>query len=99
MTVGNAISRTNCLGSLGKGDSPLVWICSVITAEILCAAIGSVYPASHSPTNCAAGTFGSAWPSSSGRVVGPSWFDLPLLGQRQLLAKKEILRSQGTAGM
>jgi hypothetical protein len=32
----------------------------------------------------------------SGRVVGPTWFDRPLLEQRQLLAKEEILRSQGT---
>src|SRR5262252_1070213 len=35
----------------------------------------------------------------SGGVVGPSWFDLPLLEQCQLLAKEEILRRQGTAGM
>ncbi|HMF90211.1 MAG TPA: hypothetical protein VKL40_06180, partial [Candidatus Angelobacter sp.] len=35
----------------------------------------------------------------SGGVVRPSWFDLPLLEQRQLLAKEEILRRQGTAGM
>ena len=32
-------------------------------------------------------------------IVGPSWFDLPLLEQRQLLAKEQILRRQGTEGM
>jgi hypothetical protein len=32
------------------------------------------------------------------RLSGPSWFNLPLLEERQLLAKEEILRSQGTAG-
>jgi hypothetical protein len=34
-----------------------------------------------------------------GRIVGSSWFNLPPLEEGQLLAKEEILRSQGTAGM
>jgi hypothetical protein len=34
-----------------------------------------------------------------GRIGGPSWFNLPFLEEGQLLAKEEILRSQGTAGM
>ena len=36
----------------------------------------------------------------SGGIVGSSsWFYLPLLEQRQLLAKEEIFRRQGTVGM
>ena len=34
-----------------------------------------------------------------GGIAGPSWFNLPLLEERQLLPKEEVLRSQGTAGM
>jgi Thiamine pyrophosphate enzyme, C-terminal TPP binding domain len=35
--------------------------------------------------------------SKAGRIVGPSWFNLPFLEEGQLLAKEEILRSQCTA--
>src|SRR5580700_1408920 len=41
------------------------------TTEILCAAIGSAYPASRSPANYPTGTFGSGWPSSSGWLRRP----------------------------
>jgi hypothetical protein len=35
----------------------------------------------------------------SGSVVGPMWFDLPLLEERQLLPQEQVLGRQGTAGI
>jgi hypothetical protein len=35
----------------------------------------------------------------TGGIVGSSWFNFPLLEERQLFAKEELFGSQGAAGM
>ena len=54
--------------------------------------------ASHSPAHHATGTFDSGSPSTSGRYRRPSWFDFPLLEERQLVPEEEILRGEGDVG-
>ena len=95
-----AISRISCRRSLGKRGLPVGFDFQRQNSRnpLRCHRMSvSGFTFTSAPRHSEHSAQGGHHPP--GRIVGPSWFDLSLLEERQLLPKEEILRSQGAAGM